>query len=424
MKSLRRIAVWVCLVAIQAVAQEVKQSWLTLHQAGYNAFDAGRYAEALENFRASSPLALSPIQRAMTLRDIGYSLSRLGQNVEALAEFELALDAWRSIDPAGHLAAETAVEVAYGLQGAARFGKAERTLLSALDASPREKSDNAAILNALGDLFNGQSRFVQARQKFEAALKLSSAADNNRINALTGLGAAERPMRQWQAAIAHLNDALALSIKTKQATHEAAALLNLGNTYADMGDFGRAEPLLKRALAIFATGLTRPVQYAETLACLGVVYDAERKLALAENAFMDAMKADGGFGAPNTHSAKVLELLSALRLEQKRFTEAAEFANQAYGMLKSAFGDNSPSVAGALASIALVEERSGEPEAAERHYSEALHTMRENGILSSESALGMMYRYANVLQKLHRTRDANAVKAQVKALRPATQPVY
>jgi hypothetical protein len=49
--------------------------------------------------------------------------------------------------------------------------------------------------------------------------------------------------------------------------------------------------------------------------------------------------------------------------------------------------------------------------------------MRENRILSSESAFGIMYRYAIVLRKTQR-RGANAVKAQAKALKMATQPAY
>src|SRR6185312_14316865 len=107
---------------------------------------------------------------------------------------------------------------------------------TALDASPREHTGRAAVLDALASLLQEQGRSAEAREKFEAALRLSPAPGENRMYTLLGLGATEGATREWTPAIGHLNEALGLATQRRDAGLEAAALRNMGDIYTQMGN--------------------------------------------------------------------------------------------------------------------------------------------------------------------------------------------
>jgi tetratricopeptide (TPR) repeat protein len=421
MKFLRRTALYVCAIVLHAGAQQSKQGWQELHEAGLASCQTGHYDEALAIFKAALPLAQTAEQHAMTLGDIGYSLGDLGRDAEAIDQLQNAFAAWRSIDPAGTGAAETAIGLAHEQQRIERFLQAERTLRSALDDKPREEASTAALFNALGDLINQPGRFPEARQAFETALRLSTSKGNNRVLALIGLGNVERSMRDWQSSIHHLTEALELSRDAPRDGIEAVALRTLGNTYADMGDSARAEPLLRRALAQFEGVPMFSLQYAATLVSLGVVYGRERKRALAEDALQRALKVQGEVASSDSRAIPPLEYLAALLAGERRFDEAAKYANRAFQIAQATFGDSGPPVASAVGRVAFVEERSGDFENAEHHFAHALQIVRQNGLDNSDESLFLMTHYAAVLRKLHKSGEAKHVEAEAKAFRSATQ---
>jgi tetratricopeptide (TPR) repeat protein len=414
MKIVNKAVICAFLTLVPAAAQMAKQSWVALHEDGYAAFSAARYADALADFETSMPLVSTPRERAMTLSDIGYTLTELGRAAEALAQLEAALALWRSIDPSGHRAQQVAISVGSLERTLGRFREAEQTLRAAIDATSRGNPDHAAALVALGDLLNEQEHFTESRATFEDALKLARARDQTRASALIGLGDAESNGGQLQPAIGHLNEALAISKEIKSPELEALGLRDLGNTYARLGDFASAQPLLRRALAIFETVPLMRAQYAGTLVSLGSIYGAENKRALAEDAYMRALKLYAG-GPADLRSALALEYLATIRAQQKRFAEAADFAKRAYAPLKSAFGENSAPAAGALGTVAFVEAEAGDLEQSERDYSAALRILRDGGDPRSNSALAILPGYAKVLRKLHRRREAKMLEQQVKA---------
>lgn len=421
-----RSALYVCLLAMQSGAQEAKengqkQGWLALQKAGCAAFEAGHYAEALEDFEQSLSLARTPDERAMALKDIGYSLSARGRHSDGIRKVEQALLAWQGIDPAGHGATETAVWIGNELRASERYTEAERALRAALSVNPRENQDRVMVLNALACLLVEQGRFVESREKFSMALNLSPSAGDDRINALLGLGEVERATRDWGSAIAHLNEARALARAIKEPVQEAVALRSLGNNYADMGDFARAEPLLRRALTVLEADPTMRSQYESTLVSLGFIYEAERKPGLAEDAFTRALAAKGGLDAADARSTPALQALATIRAQEKRVAEAEDLAHRAYWVTKAAFGAESAPAAGSLGNIGLVEQLVGHFKSAERNYSEALRILRNNGLLNSDVAAGIMSAYAVVLRKLHRRSDAKAIEAELKGFRPGAR---
>lgn len=416
MKIVHKAVLCAFLTLVSAAAQEAKRNWVALHEAGYAAFSSAHYSDALADFETSLPLVSTPHERAMTLSDIGYALTELGRPAEALAQLEAALAMWRNIEPAGHRAQQVAVSVGILERTLGRFREAEQTLRAATDATSRGNPDRAVGLVALGDLLNEQARFTESRATFEDALKLATARDQTRASALIGLGNAESNAGELGRAIGVLSDAVAISKEIKSPEIEALALRDLGDTYTWLGDFASAQPLLRRALAIFETVPLMSAQYAGTLVSLGAIYRAENKRALAEDAFMRALKLYRG--APgNLRSALVLEYLAKIRAQQKRFAEAADFANRAYATLKSAFGENSAPAADALGTVAFVEAEAGDLEGSERDYSAALRIVRPADVPRSIAALTILSGYADVLKKLHRRPEAKTLEQQVKAFR-------
>jgi tetratricopeptide (TPR) repeat protein len=364
-----RTAFYLGLIAFPLGAQELKQNdatspaaqdWTTLRQAGYAAFHAGRYAEAASDFEQALPLARTREQSAAALADIGYSLSELGRMKEAFEKLQPALSMWREIDARGDGAAKAAIWVGNAQRFLGEFAEAERTLRTALDASPRERATHAALLNTLASLLQEQGRSAEAREEFEAALRLSPADRENRMYALIGLGDTERVKREWQPAIEHLNEAITLAKQMRDAGVEAAALRNLGNTYTQMGNFAKAEYLLRRAVAILEGMPALELQYEATLVSVGTLYEAEKKLGLAEDAYMRALGRKGGLDSADARSALPLQYLAILWAHQKRFREARDLANRAYRIMTAAFGARSVSGAGALGTIAVVETLAGE----------------------------------------------------------------
>jgi tetratricopeptide (TPR) repeat protein len=412
----------ILLVAFPVLAQERPQpespnsSWAVLHGRGYTAFASGRYADALTDFKASLPLAAGPEQRAMTLSDFGYTLAELGRAAEALEQLEQALALWRGVDPAGHPALQVATTVGILQRTLGNFRESEQTLRAVADSARRDSSDRALALVALGDLMNEQDRFIEARPVFEAALKLSPERDRTRAAALIGLGDAQSNGGQFQPGIVQLREALAISREINVSELEALALRDLGNTYAEMGDFASAQTMLRRALPIFEAAPGMRIQYAGTLVSLGVIYGAEDKLGLAEDGFARALKVYGDASA-NPRSALALQNLAMIRAQQKRFAEAEDLARRAHSALKSAFGETSAPAAHALGTLARVEEKAGNLEQSEHDYSRALAILRDDGVLGSASVSGILSGYVTVLRKLHRRHEARVVEQQLKAFR-------
>jgi len=189
-----------------------------------------------------------------------------------------------------------------------------------------------------------------------------------------------------------------------------------------MDDADRAEPLLKQALAIVERISSGGPEYAAIVTSLGVVYAQEGKYGLAEDAFNRALNGDANVASSFTVGA--VQFVAVLLSKEKRFSEAADFANRAYGIARSAFDEDNPQTASALTTMAFVEQRAGNLDKAERHYAEALRIMRKHDILDSTGGLEIMQNYAIVLRKLHRGREAKSVSAELKTFRSTSKPAH
>jgi tetratricopeptide (TPR) repeat protein len=427
MRILRPAAIFMLTALAYAekpAAEEPKKSWEALHEAGLAAYDANKFDEAIAIFKAALALASEPRQRASTLNDLGNTLRAEGRIAEGAEALEQAFASWREADARSRYAAQTAMSLANAQRALNHFPEAEQTLRKALQERPRDDASQAALLNSLGDLLREEVRLGEARDLFNAALKVGPAAGPIHVDTLIGIADIERSTSDWRNAIDHWNQAIALSRQTGDKAAEAIALRGLGKTYCDMGDLSRAEPLLKRALSMFAGIPALRGQSAATLSYLGGVYRDEKKYAMAEEEFTRALDLQGGFEhAQGPQAAVVMELLAGVLALEKRFEDAARYAGAALRIMQAWFPADSPSVAGAIGAQGFVALRAGDLEMADRYYSEALRIMRLNGIEGSTVGTDFMTERAQILRRLHRSHDAKSLETQIKTFRQGGIPM-
>ena len=421
MRILRPAAIFILTALACAdtpAAEEPKKSWEVLHEAGLAAYDADKLDEAIAIFEAALPLASEPKQRASTLNDLGNTLRTEGRNAEGAEKLQQAFAAWRGADARSRYTAQTAISLANAQRALNRYPEAEQTLRLALQPRPREDASQAALLNSLGDLLREEVRLGEARDLFNASLKVGPDAGLIHVDTLIGIADIERSTSDWRSAIDHWNQAIALSRQAGDKAAEAIILRGLGKTYSDMGDLSRAEPLLKRALSMFAEIPTLRGQSAATLSYLGGVYRDQKKYGMAEAEFTRALDLQGGFEhAQGPQAAVILELLAGVFALEKRFDDGARYAAAALRIMQAWFPADSPSVAGAIGAQGFVALRAGDLEVADRYYSEALRIMRINGIEGSTIGTDFMTERAQVLRRLHRSHDAKSLETQIRTFR-------
>lgn len=134
------------------------ESALAYHNRGFEAFAAGRWAEAAEAFRAG--LALEPDNVAIR-HTLGTALHQTGDVGGAVREFEAVL----GIEP-GHAQALFSLGVIHASEG--RFDAARRRFEAAIEHQP----DYVEVRLALADLLQGMGRPEGALSQYEAVVEI------------------------------------------------------------------------------------------------------------------------------------------------------------------------------------------------------------------------------------------------------------
>jgi tetratricopeptide (TPR) repeat protein len=153
-------------------AQLVPDDYQGLGQIGSSLGDLGRFAEAESFLRR----ALELVDDAITHYNLGFVLTRLGRAVEAVGEYERALER----DPS-HVKART--NLAVTLFGLGQVERAARELTRVLAVDP----DNASVHTNLGAVLAHQGQVERAVREFQEALRIDPQQAQARI-ALEALG--------------------------------------------------------------------------------------------------------------------------------------------------------------------------------------------------------------------------------------------
>ena len=107
-------------------------------------------------------------------------------------------------------------------------------------------------------------------------------------------------------------------------------------------------------------------------------------------------------GDRHPQTAMILEALASVYAYQKRFGEAYALANEARSVMVETFGEASIPAAGALATVALVEQREKRWDKAAADYETALKVLQAEGVRSDQAIQDVVSRYRVVMGAMKR----------------------
>jgi len=294
---------------------------------------------------------------------------------------------------------------------------------SVLREGLKSESDNqrrAAILNSLGDLLREQDRSAEACLLFHEVLDLPGISWRSRFAALMGIADLDRQDRLWVRSASEWNEVIALAVSNGDVVCESYGIRGLGEMWLDQGDYARAEPLLKRALALIEANQSATVdRISVALDSLATLYRAEDKTSMAEELWQRELKMVRGlFGDYHPQTGLVLAHLAEVSAKDGDFSRARDYSRQVISIMTGHFAADSMPVAAAFINSAMVEERARAFEASASFYAKALDILRASGHPPAASG-DIAKMYADVLSQLHRKREAKQVVAEFSAFRAA-----
>ncbi|MFO1110790.1 MAG: tetratricopeptide repeat protein [Bradyrhizobium sp.] len=168
---------------------------------------------------------------------------------------------------------------------------------------------------------------------------------------------------KYSEALALAQKTLADAEKAHGAAHRdvAAALNNLGQVYASLGQDAEAEPLYKRALTIFEkVGGLDSADVAPTLTNLAALYQRQDRLADAEPLFRRALAIrERTLGGSHPDTGQALNNLATLYEKLGRHTDSEPLFKRALAIYEKAAGPEHPAVATVLNNLGQVAKVTG-----------------------------------------------------------------
>ena len=115
-----------------------------------------------------------------------------------------------------------------------------------------EKEQEGRLSLWLAEIYYRQSRFLEAKELYECAIKLMKAIGERKAEALAygNLGAVSRLLGKYQKAKEYLEKALAIRIEIGDRQGEGAAYGNLGCVFCSVGEYKKAKEYHEKALSI------------------------------------------------------------------------------------------------------------------------------------------------------------------------------
>jgi tetratricopeptide (TPR) repeat protein len=390
--------------------------WRNERQKVVEAFKRKSWTEAVEAVEGCVRLAETPLQRAVTADDYGNVLQRLGRNKQARAQFERAVDIWRTVPDSTSELAQSVLGIADVQSREGDPAGARTTILQYLSLEGLSVESQSILHNAIGDKLRQEGLYLEARAHFLSTIALSRILPSHRLEAVMGIADLDRQTGRWKESIAGWKDALELARSMGRIEFEVYALEGLGITECEQGNLAQAEPLLRRSLALAEAnpGMTG-AQRANVLTSLATLYRREKKLGLAEEYWLRALQAEETSGREAVHIAADMEALSEAYSLENRVQEARQYAANAYSIASSSFGAQSLPAANALFAVAIVQERGRDLALAADNYAEVIDIYRTQNAAAHQTAINAMTRYANVLSALHRGREAKQMQKEIRA---------
>jgi hypothetical protein len=282
------------------------------------------------------------------------------------------------------------------------YQSAERVLRSAIASASGSAADRVTLMVNLADLLREEARWGEADQILNTAAALQDLPRESRISILLERAELRREMHEWPESIADWNEIGRIAEKEDSQSLEEVYTGGLGETWLASGEIARAEPLLRRSLALLRKDpAASSSQIATALALMAQLYVAEDKLALAREALDEAISRDElCLGHDHPQVAVMLELHATI-LSRRGETDAARAdLDRARSVMTTHFGAESTAVAGVDVTLGYVEEGARRPELAAAAYGRALTLLHKTGADEMKFGEQLAKRYAAAIKSL------------------------
>lgn len=296
-------------------------------------------------------------------------------------------------------AVATAAAVALLLVGfTIAFALQARRVAAERDAAQLERDKKAQVLNLVLDLFRLSSPYVEPGQELTVrdAVERSlgtlgdSLADQPAVRAelLQAVGTILLDLGVNDAARDHFSKALELQRQVYGEDHPALAATTsaLAASEKDLGELGRAEELARRALDLARVGAREAGADAEqatqrlanSMNELVSVLCYQSEYENAEQPAREVLELTAKLPAEGSPRIVALEQLARIRDARGDHREAVALDREAVALRRRQFGEMHPGQLGTLNNLGSSLRRSGELDAAETAYGEALDIYRFN----------------------------------------------
>jgi tetratricopeptide (TPR) repeat protein len=399
-------------------------SWDETRNNGAIAAQEGRFADAkalLEAALASFPIEAGDLKRIQLFNELAGVYTILGDWGPAERAYREALnllDRHPEVSPAAKIAVMGGLSSLRASQG--NFEEAARLLESAIKASPGQngeqdvrtvtlKSNLAQIYILDGRLAEAEPLLVEAQRSLRARLP---AEHLDRVVSTSTLGYLYLLQGRFEMAEPLLREATNAAQKAGD-SHPVLAftLSNLADLYRVEGNPGRADPLFKKALAIYETTLgADSLKVAETLLDMSLDTMTAKKFAVAGRQLeraLEILRNKKGVDGPEVAAAE--NRLATAYTGHGRYDEAEKLLMHALPIAKATWPAGHIVTADALYSLGEVERLQRRYEAAEPCYKEAVEIYQKLGDRHSLSLAQALHQYAEMLKK-HEPREAKEME--------------
>ncbi len=283
----------------------------------------------------------------------------------------------------------------------------ERDVAAAERARAEQVSSFLVELFELSDPSKSRGNQVTARELLDiGARRVSSGlADQpqTRTTLLGTIGRVYSSLGLYPDAVRLLEEALQARRKLYGSRHTAVAeaMVELGATLLEQGQFNRAQILLDEAFAMQRSLLGKDaVTLAPTLMALGHLAEQRGALDSAKDLYLESLRLYRVHGLErSSQAASVTNDLAGIHLRRSEYARAADLYQQALEIDRSALGQDHPQVAMHIQSLALTLYRQGKLEAAEPLYKESLQLLQQVLGDRHPHTLDALANYGNFLRR-------------------------
>ncbi len=343
------------------------------------------------------------------------ALQRAGRNTEARQDVEPVLAALRAAPSPvllRALAVLAAAELATGAPDAAIAHQREAAA-AAESVYGAGSVEAIAVAFQIGNVLSSAQRFPEARAALEPLIErwrtIHAPDDERYVAALTSLAASTDGVGDNTASEARYRELLALMQRIYKAPHDAiaTAMRNLALIILRSEKFEEAESLLNQALAMQRQVFGDDHQeVAATYAGLGALWVEQRRFAEADGAYRSAIAICERTGLREEVCPRAHNNLGMSLYRQDRLDEAKAEMLQALAGRRALFGDDHPTVAYSLSTLANVAVKQNDSAEAIRLSGEALAVLERGGRDGSYEGAMIRNSYASALWHGERNDDA------------------